>query len=183
MTFGMAESEAIMPMREVIMTELSQAIHDLVSRAANLLPRLVVMLALVLIGWLVAYVVKWVLRSILHLVKFDKVSESAGASQFLNQSALPTPTELVSRFVFWVAWLGFMFLGRQCSASRSHSDLAEESWPGSSLRGGSLMKGAPKKKRSLRHCSGSSRELEMITFRRIRTTFVCCLLSGVLSLF
>ena len=100
-----------MPMREVIMTELSQAIHDLVSRAANLLPRLVVMLVLVCIGWLVAYIVKSVLRSILRLVKFDKVTESAGASEFLNQAALPTPTELVSRFVFWIAWLGFILLG------------------------------------------------------------------------
>jgi hypothetical protein len=59
----------------------------------------------------IAYLAKWILRSILHLVKFDKLSETAGASQFLNQAALPSPTELVSRFVFWVAWLGFIMLG------------------------------------------------------------------------
>ena len=38
-------------------------------------------------------------------------SRQAGASQLLNHAALPSPTELVSRFVFWVAWLGFIMLG------------------------------------------------------------------------
>jgi len=98
-------------MREMIMAELSQAMQDMARSGAHLLPRLIVMLIIVFIGWVVAYVVKWILRSILVLVKFDKVSENAGASQLLNQAALPTPTELVSRFVFWVAWLGFILLG------------------------------------------------------------------------
>jgi hypothetical protein len=98
-------------MREIIMAELSQAMQEMLRSGAHLLPRLIVMLILVMIGWVVAYVLKWILRSILVLVKFDKVSENAGASQFLNQAALPSPTELVSRFVFWVAWIGFILLG------------------------------------------------------------------------
>lgn len=98
-------------MREMIMAELSQAMQDMVRSGAHLLPRLIVMLIIAFIGWVVAYVIKWILRSILVLVKFDKVSENAGASQLLNQAALPSPTELVSRFVFWVAWVGFILLG------------------------------------------------------------------------
>jgi hypothetical protein len=56
-------------------------------------------------------VVKAVLRSILRLIKFDKLSENAGASQLLAKAALPSATEIVSRFVFWVTWLGFILLG------------------------------------------------------------------------
>src|SRR5207248_10674297 len=56
------------------------------------------------------YVVKAVLRNILKLVKFDKLSENAGASQLLTKAALPSATELLSRFVFWVTWLGFILL-------------------------------------------------------------------------
>jgi len=56
-------------------------------------------------------VAKVVLRSILRLVKFDKLSENAGASQLLAKAALPSATEMLSRFVFWVAWLGFILLG------------------------------------------------------------------------
>jgi hypothetical protein len=98
-------------MREMIVSELSQAIHELARGFAHYLPRLIVMLILAFAGWLVAYIVKVILRSILQLIKFDKLSENAGASQLLNKAALPTATEMVSRFVFWVTWLGFVLLG------------------------------------------------------------------------
>ncbi len=52
-----------------------------------------------------------ILRSILGLIKFDRLSENAGASQLLTKAALPSATEMLSRFVFWVTWLGFILLG------------------------------------------------------------------------
>jgi len=69
------------------------------------------MLILAFMGWVIAYLVKVILRSILQFMKFDKLSESAGASQLLNKAALPAATEMLSRFVFWVTWLGFILLG------------------------------------------------------------------------
>jgi len=98
-------------MRDLIISELTQALHDIARRFAHFLPRLIVMLILAMLGWVIAYVVKAVLRSILRLIKFDKLSEKAGASQLLAKAALPSATELLSRFVFWVAWLGFILLG------------------------------------------------------------------------
>jgi hypothetical protein len=90
-------------MREMIVNELTQATQELIREFARFLPRLMVMLIVVLVGWIIAYLVKWILRSILRLVKFDKLSEGAGAAQLLNQAALPSSTALVSRFAFWVA--------------------------------------------------------------------------------
>jgi len=98
-------------MREMIISELSQAMHELARGFAHYLPRLIVMLILALAGWAVAYVVKMVLRSILRLIRFDRLSENAGAAQLLNKAALPGATEVVSRFVFWVVLLGFVLLG------------------------------------------------------------------------
>jgi hypothetical protein len=98
-------------MREMIISELSQAMHEIARGFAHFLPRLLVMLILAAVGWLVAWLVKLVLRSILRLVKFDKLSENAGASQLLSKAALPSATEMLSRFVFWVTWLGFVLLG------------------------------------------------------------------------
>lgn len=98
-------------MRELIIGELSQAMHELARGFAHFLPRLIVMLLLAFLGWLIAYVLKVVLRGILRLIKFDKLSESTGASQLLAKADLPSATELLSRFVFWVAWLGFILLG------------------------------------------------------------------------
>jgi len=98
-------------MREMIISELSQALHEMVRDFAHFLPRVIVMLILALVGWVIAYAVKVVLRSLLRLVKFDKLSENAGASQLLSKAALPSATEMLCRFVFWVAWLGFILLG------------------------------------------------------------------------
>jgi hypothetical protein len=98
-------------MREMIISELSQALHEIARSFAHFLPRLIVMLVLAFVGWMIAYVVKAVLRSILQLIKFDKLSENAGASQLLTQAALPSATEVLSRFVFWVTWLGIILLG------------------------------------------------------------------------
>jgi hypothetical protein len=98
-------------MREMITSELIQALHELARGFAHFLPRLIVMLILAFVGWVIAYVVKVVLRSILRLIKFDKLAENAGASQLLTKAAMPSATEIVSRFVFWVAWIGFILLG------------------------------------------------------------------------
>jgi hypothetical protein len=98
-------------MREIIVTELTQALQDLARGFAHYLPRLIVMLIIAFIGWMIAYLLKVLARSILRLTKFSKLSENAGATQLLNQAALPSSTELLSRFVFWVAWVGFILLG------------------------------------------------------------------------
>jgi len=98
-------------MREIIVGELSQAAHEFARGFAHFLPRLIVMLVIVLVGWLIASLLRFISRNILRLTKFDRLSENAGASQLLKQAALPSSTELVSRFVFWLAWLGFVLLG------------------------------------------------------------------------
>jgi hypothetical protein len=98
-------------MRDMIISELSQALEELARGFAHYLPRLIVMLILAFLGWVIAYVVKTVLRSILRLIRFDKLSENAGASQLLNKAALPSASEVLSRFVFWLVWLGFILLG------------------------------------------------------------------------
>ncbi|SRR6266496_2657871 len=98
-------------MREMIISELTQAMHDLARGFAHYLPRLIVMLILAIVGWLIAYVVKVILRSILRLITFDRLSENAGASQLLSKAALPSATEMLCRFAFWVTWVGFFLLG------------------------------------------------------------------------
>jgi hypothetical protein len=98
-------------MREMIVTELTQAMQELSRGFAHILPRIIVWAIIAFVGWVVAYGLRVFLRSILRLIKFDKLAENAGASQLLTRAALPSATELVSRFAFWVAWLGFILLG------------------------------------------------------------------------
>jgi hypothetical protein len=98
-------------MWERFVNELSTTMQEIAGSIGQFLPRLMVMLLVVVIGWLIAYVLKSIVRSILRFANFDRISQDAGAAQFLKNAALPSSTELLSRFVFWVAWVGFMLAG------------------------------------------------------------------------
>jgi len=98
-------------MWEKFVLELTQATQEIVRNVAQFLPRLMVTVIIVLIGWFAAWLLKTIVRSILRLIKFDRLSEDAGATQLLRKAALPSSTELLSRFVFWVAWIGFIMAG------------------------------------------------------------------------
>jgi len=100
-------------MWEMIIGELDHAMQELARGFAHLLPRLLAMLIIALLGWMIAYVLKVMLRGILRIVKFDKLSDNAGTTQMFNKLALPSSSELLSRVVFWVVWLGFILLGVQ----------------------------------------------------------------------
>jgi hypothetical protein len=69
------------------------------------------MLIVALLGWAIAYALKVIVRGILRVARVDRLSENAGATQLLSKAALPPSTELLSRFVFWVVWVGFLLLG------------------------------------------------------------------------
>jgi hypothetical protein len=107
----MRESEV--NMWEMIIGELDHAMQELARGFAHLLPRVLAMLIIALLGWMVAYVFKAGLRGILRVVKFDRLADNAGTTELLNKLALPSSSELLSRVVFWVVWLGFILLGVQ----------------------------------------------------------------------
>src|SRR4030095_10212621 len=98
-------------MWEMIVTELNRAMHEFAQAFARLLPRLLVLLIIAFAGWIIASVLKAILQSILRLLKFDRLSENAGAAELLKKAALPSSTELLSRLVFWVTWLGVILVG------------------------------------------------------------------------
>jgi hypothetical protein len=98
-------------MWEKFVSQLTQATQEIIDSVAKMLPRLMVTLIIVVIGWLLAYAVRALLRSILRFAKFDRLSQDAGATQLLKKADLPSSSELLSRLVFWVAWIGFILAG------------------------------------------------------------------------
>lgn len=91
--------------------ELARTMNEIVGSLGRFLPRFLEMLAILLVGWIIAYVLKVIVRSLLKIARFDRLSEHTGTTQLLRGAALPSLTELVSRFIFWVAWFGFILLG------------------------------------------------------------------------
>lgn len=98
-------------MWESFIRELARTLDEILQSFARFLPRFLEMLVIVVLGWIVAFIVKVVLRSVLKITRFDKLSEHTGATQWLRSAELPSVTELVSRVAFWVAWAAFILLG------------------------------------------------------------------------
>lgn len=98
-------------MWEMIIDELTYALQELVRSFVHFFPRLLAMLIVALLGWVIAYALKVIVRGILRVARIDRLSENAGATQLLSKAALPPLTEVLSRFVFWVVWVGFLLLG------------------------------------------------------------------------
>jgi hypothetical protein len=98
-------------MREMILKGLQQAYENMVHMIAEFLPRFVVMFIILSFGWLVALLLKYLVRSILRFTKLDRLSEESGASKVLQKAALPPISDLLSRAFFWATWLGFALIG------------------------------------------------------------------------
>ncbi len=98
-------------MKDMILHELSKTWNGLASSFAHFIPRLIVMLIIIAVGFLIAWVLKVILRGVLRVVRFEKLSESAGTAHLLSKASLPSSSELLTRLVFWIAWIGFILLG------------------------------------------------------------------------
>jgi hypothetical protein len=98
-------------MRVMIVQGLQQAYQNLFHMFAEFLPRFVVMLVIIVSGLLVAYALKYVVRTTLRLTKLDRLSDEAGASRVLRMAALPSMSELLSRSIFWISLAGFILVG------------------------------------------------------------------------
>src|SRR5580658_4352662 len=98
-------------MKDLIIQGLQQAYQNLVHMISVFLPRLVAMLLIMLLGLFVALLMKYLLRLILRFTQLNRLSEESGASQVLRNAALPTISELLTRSLFWVTWLGFALVG------------------------------------------------------------------------
>jgi len=98
-------------MRQTILQGLEQVYSKLGHMIAEFLPRLLVMMIIIVIGFLVAFVLKYISRALLSLTKLNRVSDEAGASRVLRMAHLPSMTELLSRSIFWVTWFGFLLVG------------------------------------------------------------------------
>ena len=113
-------------MREMIISELTQAVHDLARGFAHYLPRLIVML-----DYRIRGMADRIRGQSDSCAAFSASSSSTACRKMpalLNCSAkqrCPSATEVLSRFVFWVTWLGFHSAGceraREFWACRSRS--------------------------------------------------------------
>jgi hypothetical protein len=98
-------------MAQMVLEAIQQAGTNFVHAVADLIPRAVITISIVVVGWFIAIIVKWITRLALSRFGFDRFCERVGVAALLKTADLPTAEVLVSRIVFWMVWVGFLLSG------------------------------------------------------------------------
>jgi hypothetical protein len=98
-------------MGQIIADSLSRAWDNLKDGLSLVVPRVVAMLAIVVVGWLIAVILGWITRRLLGWIKFNALMDRTGASQLLKKTELPPADSLAGSLAFWIVWVGFLLAG------------------------------------------------------------------------
>jgi hypothetical protein len=98
-------------MTDTIATALESAWTNFLQGVVDALPRVLAMLSIVLVGWLVAVAVSFLVRQALRLMKIDAFAQRTGAADLLRRMEMPPLDRVIGSLVFWVIWLGFLSSG------------------------------------------------------------------------
>lgn len=90
-----------------------EALRNLFGKATEVvmqwLPNLLGAIVLLLVGWIIATVTKFILRSVLQRFGVDKLAERTGIASIMTSWGITsTLSRLISRFVYWVILLIFL---------------------------------------------------------------------------
>ncbi len=86
-----------------------QTVQDILTTILAWLPSLAGALLLLLLGWVVARIVQFVIGGLLRRVHLDRLSERAGIAKILSDAGLdPSAVNLFARLVYWLVLLVFV---------------------------------------------------------------------------
>jgi Conserved TM helix len=98
-------------MGQYVVDTVRRTLAEFLHIVMGFLPRLLAMLIIIAVGWLIALLLKLILRRALALVKFNQLFQDTNLPPVLKKSSLPPPDELLSRLTFWGVGIAFIFLG------------------------------------------------------------------------
>jgi len=83
-----------------------EPVKAMLVRAAAFLPTLIGILVILVIGWIVAAVLKNVVVKLLKIIQFDTASEKSGLSDVLRKGGIKnTLSELIGGLIYWIVML------------------------------------------------------------------------------
>jgi hypothetical protein len=101
-----------MGMGEVWRVTISDSFNKFLGKVITFLPNLLAMVTILIIGFLIAWIIKKLIFRFLKAIQFDKVSEQWGLVEVLSKGGLTySPTSLLSRFFYWVIVLITLIMG------------------------------------------------------------------------
>ena len=80
-----------------------EPVREMLTRLIGYLPTLLGALIILIIGWIVAKVIKGIVNRILTVIRFNKLADKAGISEILSKGGLEaTAGEVLSGLVYWL---------------------------------------------------------------------------------
>ena len=113
-------------MLQMVADAIQQAGANFLNAVQTFLPRAIVMISLLVVGWLIAATLAFLVRTVLTRLRFNAACERLGIRAAFTPAELPPPDILVSRIVFWVVWLGFLLSGVDALGITILQGLADE---------------------------------------------------------
>jgi hypothetical protein len=99
-------------MGEVWRVTISDSFNKFLGKVITFLPNLLAMITILIIGFLIAWIIKKLIFRFLRAIQFDKVSEQWGLVEVLSKGGLTySPASLLSRFFYWVIVLITLIMG------------------------------------------------------------------------
>jgi hypothetical protein len=115
-------------MAQMIANAIGQAGTNFVDSLAVFLPRMVTTLAIIIVGWLIARLLRILVRSLLGWVRINVAAERFGVAALLRTADLPPADAMVGAIVFWLVWIGFLISGIDVLGFESLQGLLESFW-------------------------------------------------------
>ncbi len=99
-------------MGEVWRSAITDSLNKFLAKVITFVPNLLAMITILIIGFLIAWIVKILLLRFLKAIQFDKVSERWGLTHIVSKGGMTySPANLLSGFFYWVIVLITLILG------------------------------------------------------------------------
>lgn len=87
-------------------TLIVEPIKAMLTRIANFMPSLIAALAILIVGWIVAKIIKGLVNRILAVIRFDVIAEKAGIPSILSKGGIKfTARQMISGLAYWLVML------------------------------------------------------------------------------
>jgi hypothetical protein len=84
-------------------TLIAEPVKNMFSKITSFLPTLIGALVILIVGWIIAKVIRQLIDKLLQLVRFDTLADKTGISEVLKKGDLKTSArEVVSNLVYWL---------------------------------------------------------------------------------
>jgi len=79
---------------------------EMLTRIANFVPILIGALVILIVGWIIAKIIKGLVNRILAVIRFDVIAEKAGVSNILSKGGIKlTARQMISGLAYWLVMI------------------------------------------------------------------------------